>query len=373
MVKIYTGRDRADAVTQGEEMERERISRKRPVENEVAAWWGPDEVEDEGGGDKTKGGADEQDGDPVDSMVGGGVVHGNAGGKGAARVVFGGEGATVARGAADTARGEAREMRVANGSCYGDTEVWAWLLAESSRDIWARTRGGVNIARWRGRSERGAEAAAGRERGHGGRVVAKLRQVRGRETHAGNGTAEVTGVGTGRDRGWVGAGIGGRDKTPTHLVLSPLGVGAAATTVTKARARTAENFMLRTDSELRKCWVLFLTPARRVSSDGDGTRPSSYALYELLTYIATRGRKKWFDSEIRMTNPEDGSEWALDVPGSLGAADFHLVNGGKVVLRPSADGGEDGSPTQACAADLVHRVPRPSSWASPPPTTGAWI
>jgi hypothetical protein len=30
MVKIYTGRDRADAVTQGEEMERERISRKSP-------------------------------------------------------------------------------------------------------------------------------------------------------------------------------------------------------------------------------------------------------------------------------------------------------------------------------------------------------
>ncbi|KAJ7851003.1 ricin B lectin domain-containing protein [Mycena olivaceomarginata] len=57
--------------------------------------------------------------------------------------------------------------------------------------------------------------------------------------------------------------------------------------------------------------------------------------------------QKWFDSEIRMTNPEDGSEWALDVPGSLGAADFHLENGSKVVLRPSADGGEDGSPTQA--------------------------
>jgi hypothetical protein len=60
MVKNYTGRDEADATrrnyagrgdVEGEDIE------KRPVENEVAAWWEPDGVEDEndeGGGDETK-------------------------------------------------------------------------------------------------------------------------------------------------------------------------------------------------------------------------------------------------------------------------------------------------------------------------------
>jgi hypothetical protein len=64
----------------------------------------------------TEVGADKQGGDPVDSSTTarGGVVRGDAGSKeGPAKVVFSGKRATVARGgAADTVRGEAREMWV---------------------------------------------------------------------------------------------------------------------------------------------------------------------------------------------------------------------------------------------------------------------
>jgi hypothetical protein len=58
--------------------------------------------------------------------------------------------------------------------------------------------------------------------------------------------------------------------------------------------------------------------------------------------------QKWFlTSGPRTTNPADGSTWAFDVPGSVGDPNFHLVSGTKVVLKPDADGGEDGSPTQS--------------------------
>jgi hypothetical protein len=54
-----------------------------------------------------------------------------------------------------------RVSETADGSCYGDTEVWARLLAESSGDIWARTCTGASVARWGGRRNRDAEAAGG--------------------------------------------------------------------------------------------------------------------------------------------------------------------------------------------------------------------
>ncbi|KAJ7149426.1 ricin B lectin domain-containing protein [Mycena crocata] len=57
--------------------------------------------------------------------------------------------------------------------------------------------------------------------------------------------------------------------------------------------------------------------------------------------------QKWYGSSPRLTNPADGSEWALDTDGSLGDPDFHLTNGVKVVINHSGDGGEDGSPTQS--------------------------
>ncbi|KAJ7826362.1 hypothetical protein B0H14DRAFT_3144922 [Mycena olivaceomarginata] len=79
--------------------------------------------------------------------------------RGAARRVFSGEGVTVTPGGAvDTVRGEAREM----GRGHQGADAW-----------------GVNVARWIGRSERGAEATAGRQKGHGGRVVSKRGQVWG--------------------------------------------------------------------------------------------------------------------------------------------------------------------------------------------------
>lgn len=99
------------------------------MENEVAVWWGPDGVEDqngEGGGEETKVGvratgcvAEKQGGAEVRveiQWIAWQEVKsctGMRGASGAARVVFDREGATVARGgAADTVRGEAREMRV---------------------------------------------------------------------------------------------------------------------------------------------------------------------------------------------------------------------------------------------------------------------
>ncbi|KAJ7151820.1 ricin B lectin domain-containing protein [Mycena crocata] len=58
--------------------------------------------------------------------------------------------------------------------------------------------------------------------------------------------------------------------------------------------------------------------------------------------------QKWFStSGPRMTNPADGSEWALDVAHAAGDSTFPLVNGIKAVLNKSADGGEDGSPYQS--------------------------
>ncbi|KAJ7163020.1 ricin B lectin domain-containing protein [Mycena filopes] len=52
--------------------------------------------------------------------------------------------------------------------------------------------------------------------------------------------------------------------------------------------------------------------------------------------------QKWHGSSPRITSPAaDSSEWALDIASSTPA------NGVKVVLNRSADGGEDGSPTQS--------------------------
>ncbi|KAJ7839381.1 hypothetical protein B0H14DRAFT_2588049 [Mycena olivaceomarginata] len=201
MVKNYTGRDEADATrrnyagrgdVEGEDNE------KRPVENEVAAWWEPDGMEDEndeGGGDETKwgaeagaeAGADEQGRDPVDSSSGrrwsrapGCAQQG--GGEGSVRR-GGGDGSAKRCGGYGQARGardaDGAVSDAADGSCYGDTEVWARLLVESSGDIWARTRAGANVARWGGRSDRGAEAAAGTRWGSSGRVNAKRKWVQG--------------------------------------------------------------------------------------------------------------------------------------------------------------------------------------------------
>ncbi|KAJ7844898.1 hypothetical protein B0H14DRAFT_2775783, partial [Mycena olivaceomarginata] len=59
----------------------------------------------------------------------------------------------------------------------------------------------------------------------------------------------------------------------------------------------------------------------------------------------------------RMTNPADGSEWALDI-ASLGEANCELVNGCKVVLNKSADGGEDESPYQSWGGPNAPSAPK---------------
>jgi hypothetical protein len=61
-----------------------------------------------------------------------------------------------------------------DGSRYGDTEVWARLLAESSGGVWAKTRAGASVVVWGGRSDCGVEATVRRR---GGRVIAKCKWV----------------------------------------------------------------------------------------------------------------------------------------------------------------------------------------------------
>ncbi|KAJ7145114.1 hypothetical protein C8R43DRAFT_1012849 [Mycena crocata] len=56
--------------------------------------------------------------------------------------------------------------------------------------------------------------------------------------------------------------------------------------------------------------------------------------------------QKWFGSSPRMTNPADGTEWALDL-ANANDPNFKLANGIKAILAHSGDGGEDGSPTQS--------------------------
>ncbi|KAJ7340023.1 ricin B lectin domain-containing protein [Mycena albidolilacea] len=68
--------------------------------------------------------------------------------------------------------------------------------------------------------------------------------------------------------------------------------------------------------------------------------------------------QKWyFTSGPRMTNPADGSEWALDV-APLGETNREVVNGRKAVLNKSADGGEDGSPYQSWGGPNAPSAPK---------------
>ncbi|KAJ7145032.1 ricin B lectin domain-containing protein [Mycena filopes] len=57
--------------------------------------------------------------------------------------------------------------------------------------------------------------------------------------------------------------------------------------------------------------------------------------------------QKWYGSSPRMANPADGSEWALDIAYPSGSPNPVLANGVRAVLKRSADGGEEGSPTQS--------------------------
>ncbi|KAF7360773.1 hypothetical protein MVEN_00809300 [Mycena venus] len=112
-------------------------------------------------------------------------------------------------------------------------------------------------------------------------------------------------------------------------------VSAAAAAPTQLTSRATQNvYTIHPNGDTTKC-VGVLGGAFVVGAAAD-----------IFDCNGSATQKWYFTSGPRMTNPADGSEWALDV-ALLGEANRELVNGVKVVLNKSADGGEDGSPYQS--------------------------
>ncbi|KAJ6457406.1 ricin B lectin domain-containing protein [Mycena vitilis] len=111
-------------------------------------------------------------------------------------------------------------------------------------------------------------------------------------------------------------------------------VSAAAAAPTKLAVRAQDVYTIHPNGDTTKC-VGVLGGAFVVGAGVD--------IYD----CNGSDTQKWYNESPRMTNPADGSEWALDVQHDAGDSTFPLVNGITAVLNKSADGGEDGSPFQS--------------------------